>query len=265
MSQQSLQELFGLDGRVALVTGASSGLGSSAARALAKGGAKVSLVARREERLRELSMELQDLGTESLVVPTDVTHLDQIETAFDLTEAKLGPVSVLIHGAGLAKLKRAELHSREDWDSVLAIDLTAGFELAQVFANRIIAREEQGGRVIFLSSVMGLVGNSVHRAVSYQAAKHGVHGLTKQLAVEWAKYNITVNAVAPSYFPTEMTVDPHTGHIPEEMLERMELFAPMGRVGREGEIETAVLFLASPASTFVTGIVVPVDGGWTAW
>ena len=147
----------------------------------------------------------------------------------------------------------------------MALDLTASFELSQLFANRYLERGASSGRIIFLSSVMGLVGNAVHRCVSYQAAKHGVNGLTKQLAIEWAQHGITVNSVAPAYFPTEMTVDPATGEIPTDMRVRMESFTPMGRTGQPHEIESAVVFLASPMSTYVTGTVVPVDGGWTAW
>lgn len=260
-----LEDLFGLEGKVALVTGASSGLGTHAAKALAKAGASVALVARREDRLKALAQELAPLGVKTAAIPADVTDLAQCERAFDETEAQLGPVNILLHGAGMAKLRRAERHTREEWDSVMAIDLTAAFELSQIFANRMLERGEQSGRIIYLSSVMGLVANSVHRCVSYQAAKHGVHGLTKQLAVEWGRHGITVNAVAPSYFPTEMTIDPRTGKIPDEMRERMETFTPLGRTGRPEEIESAVIFLASPASTYVTGTVVPVDGGWTAW
>lgn len=260
-----LEDLFGLQGQVALVTGASSGLGTHAARALAKAGASVALVARREDRLKALADELAPLGVKAAAVPADVTDRAQIETAFDEAERQLGPVSILLHGAGMAKLRRAERHKREEWDQVMAIDLTAAFELSQIFANRMLDRGASAGRIIYLSSVMGLVANSVHRCVSYQAAKHGVHGLTKQLAIEWAQHGITVNAIAPSYFPTEMTIDPKSGEIPTEMRERMELMTPMGRTGRLEEIEPAVVFLASPASSYVTGTVVPVDGGWTAW
>lgn len=262
---QQLQELFGLSGKVALVTGASSGLGTHAALALAKAGASVALLARRKERLKIESEKLAAIGTKTITLVADATDQKQIEDAYNQTEAELGPVDVLVHGAGIAKLRRAEKHSREDWDSVMSINLTAGLDLAQEFTNRYIERKAASGRIIFLSSVMGLVGNSIHRCVSYQAAKHGLNGLTKQLAIEWAKLGITVNAVAPSYFPTEMTIDPKTGKIPEDMLQRIEQFTPIGRAGNPEEIESAVVFLASPKSSYVTGSVIPVDGGWTAW
>ena len=261
-----LDDLFGQSGRVAFVTGASSGLGIHAAKALAKTGAAVALVARREDRLKEVARELDGIGARTCVIPGDVTDRAAMERAFDTAESELGNIDILLHGAGIARLKRAERHTRADWDDVLAVDLNSSFELSQIFAERFRAREDaSAGRIIYLSSVMGTVGNSVHRAVSYQAAKHGVQGLMKQLAIEWAGHDITVNSIAPSYFPTEMTVDPATGEIPPAMHERMQLFTPMGRTGRPEEIETAVAFLASRASTYVTGTTVPVDGGWTAW
>ena len=158
---------------------------------------------------------------------------------------------------------------REEWDVVvLGTGMggsTAGFELAQIFANRCFERGDDQARIIFMGSAMGTMGNAAHRTTSYTAAKHGLHGLTRQFAIEWAQKGINVNAIAPSYFPTEMTVSPETGEIPDAMRERMEVFTPMGRTGRAGEIETAVLFLASPASSYVTGTIIPVDGGWTAW
>jgi NAD(P)-dependent dehydrogenase (short-subunit alcohol dehydrogenase family) len=116
-----------------------------------------------------------------------------------------------------------------------------------------------------LSSVMGFVGNAVHQAVGYSASKGALNNLTRQLAVEWARHGILVNAVAPAYFPTEMTIDPRTGEVPPDHVARMEQFTILGRLGRPGELESAILFLAAPASSYVTGSIVAVDGGWTAW
>jgi NAD(P)-dependent dehydrogenase (short-subunit alcohol dehydrogenase family) len=259
-----LDALFGLAGKVALVTGASSGLSREAALALAKAGADLVLVARRRERLEALAEELRTLGVRAVAAPADVTDRSQIEAAFDTAERELGPVSVVVHGAGIAPVGRAEKHDKQRWDECIALDLTASFELAQVAGQRMIARQ-QSGSIILISSVMGLGGNGVHRAVGYAAAKGGVNNLTRQLAVEWAKYGIRVNALAPAYFPTEMTIDTRVGEVAPEQQARMRMFCPMERLGRAGELETAVLFLAAPASSYVTGSIVTVDGGWTAW
>ncbi|MGC4070119.1 MAG: SDR family oxidoreductase [Polyangiaceae bacterium] len=246
------------------MTGASSGLSAEAARALAKAGANVALVARRRERLETLARDIEQLSVRALVAPADVTKREQIEAAFDLTERELGPVDIAVHGAGIAPLGRAEAHGKDKWDDCIALDLTASFEIAQAAAQRMIARKS-GGSIMFISSVMGQGGNGVHRAVGYAAAKGGVNNLARHLAVEWARYGIRVNALAPAYFPTEMTIDPKVGDVADEQQARMRQFCPMDRLGRPGELESAVIYLAAPASSYVTGSVVTVDGGWTAW
>jgi NAD(P)-dependent dehydrogenase (short-subunit alcohol dehydrogenase family) len=249
---------------VALVTGASSGLGAEAARALARAGADVALVARRLEPLSRLAGELEAGGVRAIATPADVTVRRELETALARIEDELGPVDVLVNGAGIAPLGRAERHPREKWDAALAVNLTAAFELSQLVGARMIERG-RGGRIIHIASVIGSGGNPVHRAVGYAASKGGLTNLVRHLAVEWAPHDILVNAIAPSYFPTEMTIDPAIGDVREDQKARMIQFTPLGRLGRAGEIETAVLFLAAPASSFVTGSVVAVDGGWTAW
>ena len=259
-----LEELFSLRGQVALVTGASSGLSAQIARALAKAGADVGLVARRKDRLEELARELEKKSVRACVAPADVTNTDQLVAALDRVEAELGPLDLLVNGAGVAPLSRAEKHSRDKWDQALALNLTAAFEASQLVARRWIERK-RGGRIIQVSSVIGFGGNPVHKAVGYSASKGALNNLTRHLAIEWAPYGIAVNALAPSYFPTEMTIDPRYGDVSPEQQDAMRRFTPMDRLGRLEEIETAVLFLASPKSSYVTGSVVAVDGGWTAW
>jgi NAD(P)-dependent dehydrogenase (short-subunit alcohol dehydrogenase family) len=259
-----LEELFSLRGQVALVTGASSGLSAQVARALAKAGASIGLVARRRERLEELAKELEGAGVRSCVAPADVTVTEQLRAAVDRVEAELGPLDLVVNGAGVAPLSRAEKHARAKWDQALALNVTAAFELSQLAAQRWIERK-RGGRIIHLSSVMGFAGNPVHKAVGYATSKGALNNLTRHLAIEWAQYGICVNALAPAYFPTEMTTDPRIGEVPPDHVEVMRKFTPMDRLGRLEEIETAVLFLASPKSSYVTGSIVTVDGGWTAW
>jgi NAD(P)-dependent dehydrogenase (short-subunit alcohol dehydrogenase family) len=147
-----LDALFGLKGKVALVTGASSGLGAEAARALAKAGADVGLVARRKDRLDVVAKEIQALGARALSAPADVTDRTQLESAFELVERELGPVDIAVHGAGIAPLGRAEAHARDKWDQCIALDLTASFEVSQLAARRMIARKHAGSIILISSS-----------------------------------------------------------------------------------------------------------------
>ena len=263
MDDSSLDSLFGLAGRTAVILGASGGLGTEAAHALAGAGANVGLVGRRRERLDAVASDIARYGTKTAVALADVTDRPSMEDAIDAVERDLGPTWVLVYAAGIARLRRAELHSRTDWDETLAVNLTGFFDAAQIAGGRMIDRA-QPGRIIVISSVAGLTGNAVHRHAAYSATKGGVNLLVRQLAIEWAKHGITVNAVAPSYFPTEMTTDPKTGAVPDDMRAKIEEFTPMARLGREGELRTVFCFLAAPASSYVTGAVVPVDGGWSA-
>jgi len=259
-----LDQLFGLRGQVALVTGASSGIGAAAARTLAQAGADVALLARRADRLQAQAAELGALGVRTLALPADITDDAALERAVQATEAELGPIDVVFNAAGLSRLGRAERHKRQNWDDVLAINLSAAFRLSQLVGARMIERG-RGGRIIHVSSVMGRGASPVHRTIGYVASKAGLDNLTRQLAVEWAPHGITVNAIAPGYFPTEMTVDPGSGEVEAESLARLKQLTPMGRLGELDELRTALLFLASPASSYVTGVILPVDGGWTAW
>ena len=265
MPDDQLASLFGLTGRTAVIVGATGGLGTEAAQGLSAAGANVGLIARRVERLRALADEISGgTGVRTCVAAGDVTDRASIAGALDHVERELGPVWVLVYAAGIARLRRAELHSRTDWDESIAVNLTGAFETAQLVGARMIERG-RGGRIVMISSVAGLGGNSVHRHVGYSASKGGLNLLVRQMAVEWARHGITVNAVAPSYFPTEMTIDPRTHAVPEDMRTRIEQFTPMGRLGAPGELRTAFCFLAAPASSYVTGAIVTVDGGWSAW
>ena len=264
MSLADLERLFGLQGKVALVTGASSGLGKEFARGLAMAGADVAVAARRMDRLQATAAELAELGVRSHAVQADLRCATQIEAAIGEVTQTLGPVDILVNNAGIAPVGRAERHDLEKWQQALDVNLTAVFLCCQQVGRQMIERG-QGGRIINISSVLGEGANSVHRTVGYAATKGAVTNLTKQLAVEWAPHGITVNALAPSWFPTEMITDPRLGRVHDEQRAQMERLTPLARLGREGELLGAVIFLASPSSSYMTGAVLHVDGGWRAW
>lgn len=257
----TVDELFGLKGKVAIITGASSGLGVEFAEALASAGASVALLARRRDRVEALATQLSEQhGVAACGVEVDITDREALEGAFATVDEKLGPVDILVNNAGIAPTGSAAKQWPEGWDDSLALNLTAPFQAALLAHQRMAPRGH--GRIINITSIFGKLGSSLFRVAAYAASKGGADNLTRQLAVEWASDGITVNAIAPAWFSSEMT----EGSLSRQsIVDKMAGGAPMNRIGKAGELKTAVLFLAAPASSYVTGITVPVDGGWSAW
>ena len=258
----SLESLFSLRGHHALVTGASSGLGVECAKALAIAGADVALVARRGDRVTALADELtRTHRVKAIGIGADVTSDADLDRIMQNASAALGTLDILVNNAGVSPTGRAERLRREFWDQTLAVNLTAPMMLSQRFARALI-EAKRPGRLIMMGSIYSTVASGVYHLSAYIAAKGGLANLTRQLAVEWAPHNILVNAIAPGWIPTEAT---EPGMAKPGNKERMESFTPLARLGRPEEIRGAIVFLASPASSYITGAVLALDGGYTAW
>ena len=258
----SLASLFSLKGHVGLVTGASSGLGVECARALAIAGADVAIAARRGDRLHKLAKEIAEAyGVRALGVQADITADADLDRLVAAVQDELGDIDILVNNAGISPTGRAENFPRATWDAAMATNLTAPMMLAQRVARRLIEAKKPG-RIINMVSIYALVGSSIYRLSAYTATKAGLANLTRQLAVEWAPYGILVNAIAPGWIPTEAT---EGGIAKPQNKERMEKATPLGRLGNPEELRGAVIYLASEASSYVTGAVLSIDGGYAAW
>jgi NAD(P)-dependent dehydrogenase (short-subunit alcohol dehydrogenase family) len=253
-----LQELFKFTGRVAIVTGASSGLGAGFAESLARAGAKLMLAARRRERLESLAARLREEGAQVEVCPCDVARAEDAEQLVRSTRERFGSVDILVNNAGITATVPAEDEQPAEFRRVLDVNLTGVFLCAQS-AGRVMLAQGRGS-IINVASILGLVGSGQIPQASYAAAKGGVVNLTRELAAQWARRGVRVNALAPGWFPSEMT---------EDMFEDPRALAwvkkrcPMGRPGQAHELNGPMLFLASDASSYVTGQTLAVDGGWT--
>ena len=252
------EQRFRLDGRVAVVTGASSGMGVCFAEALAAAGARVVVAARRIERLSELVREIEGAGGAAHAVACDVSREDEVEALVRETQRAFGPAEVLVNNAGFTTVVAAEEQRLEDWRAHLDVNLTGVFLCAQRFGREMLAAGS--GTIVNVASVLGLVASGQIRQAAYAASKGGVVNLTRELAAPWARRGVRVNALAPGWFPTEMTADMFGD---ERSLAWMRSRTPLGRGGQLEELVGPLLFLASDASSFVTGHILTVDGGWT--
>ena len=244
--------MFSLKDKVALVTGASQGIGREIALALAEAGAKVVAAARNEEKLTALVNEIVNAGGEALAIKMDVADAEQIKSGFKQTLEKFGRLDILVNNAAITRDGLALRMKQEDWDAVLRTNLTgAHLCIQQALSTMMRAR---AGRIINISSVVAEMGNAGQ--ANYVAAKAGLVGLTKAIAIEIASRNITVNAVAPGFIATPMT-----DVLPDKVRDELKLRIPLGRMGTARDVASAIVFLASDEAAYITGHVLDVNGG----
>ena len=250
--------MFDLKGQVAVITGASSGLGRQMAKGFAAQGADLAILARRVERLEELKNELEQMGVKVLPVGCDVTSTESINAAAEAVEKEFGKADILVNCAGSSKDAGVLEMKDDEWDFTIETDLTSVFKVTRAFGN--IMKKNNYGRVINIASMYGLVGNDEIPTIAYHSSKGGVINFTRAAAAELAKYNITVNCICPGYFYTELT----TAVLDTDHFQNFaKSHVPMQRYGKEGELNAGALFLASKEASYVTGVMLPIDGGYT--
>lgn len=251
-----MSQLFSLENKVAIVTGANTGLGQAIAVALAEAHASVVLVGRSAPD--ETVAKIRDLGGTSAVVMADLSEAEVAATVIEQAEVALGPVDILVNNAGIIRREQALAFSESDWDDVMATNLKVPFFLSQAAARSMVAARRHG-KIINVASLLSLQGGI--RVASYTASKSGIAGLTRLLANEWAAKGINVNAIVPGYFATNNTAELRADEARNrQILERI----PAGRWGEPDDLGGAAVFLASSASRYVHGTLIPVDGGWLA-
>ena len=251
--------MFNLKGKVAVVTGASSGLGQQMALAFARQGASLVILARRLERLEKFKPELEKAGAKKvLALKCDVTSTEEIDACAKKVEEEFGKVDILLNCAGSSKDKGVVEMSDEEWDFTIATDETSVFKMTRAFAK--IMQKNKHGRIINIASMYGLVGNTEIHTIAYHTSKGAVVNFTRAVAAELATDGITCNAICPGYFETELTkavLDT------DRFQEFAKTHVPMQRYGKPGELDAAAVFLASDEASYVTGAILPVDGGYT--
>lgn len=251
-----MSKRFELDGKVALVTGASSGLGVHFARTLAAAGASLVIAARRVDRLASLQAELQAAGATVAAVELDVQSGPSIAAAFDAAETALGPIDIAVNNAGISIVKPALEMPEKDWDAVVNTNLRGAWLVAQTAGKRWLMAKRPGV-IVNIASILGL--RTIGQVAPYNASKAGLIHLTRALAMEWARHDIRVNAICPGYIETEMNSDFWKTPPGQRLIERI----PQRRIGQPEHLDGALLLLASEAGSFMTGSVLTVDGGHT--
>lgn len=254
-------DLFRLDGRAAIVTGGGRGLGRYMAEALSDAGANVVLCSRKQEPLDEVRQEIEARGGKALAIAGDVTEPEDVERIVSETEEAFGSVDVLVNNSGATWGAPAAEMPLERFDQVLRVNVRGTFLMSQAVGRRMIERGTQG-TIINISSVAGLVGGDPEymQTIGYNSSKGAIISMTRDLATSWAPHGITVNAIAPGWFPTRMS-----GGLIEKYEEKMLSGIPLHRFGNPDDLKGVVVFLASSASAYMTGQTVVVDGGATSW
>ncbi len=255
-----IRELFDLKGKVAIVTGGSRGLGKEIATGLGEAGAKVAITARREQELMSTKQELEKMGIECLPIVADVSEVGDVKRTLAQTLERWGKVDILVNNAGVVWAAPPDQMPLDKWDYVMNINARGTFICCREIGKEMI--KQKSGNIINISSTVGVTGVDPNSGqfIGYQASKAAIIIMTKQLAVEWAVHNIRVNCAAPSFLATRLT-----NALIERTGENMVRWTPMGRVGRADEIKGTAVFLASEASSYITGQVICLDGGTTAW
>ena len=256
-----MKAYFDLKGQTAIVTGCSTGLGVQMAKALANQGANIVAVARRVEKIEAVAAEIKnEFGVQTLAVRCDITDTQAVEEMVKKVMDTFGRIDILVNNAGTGAVAPAEDITDEQFNNEINIDLFGTFRVARAVAKAAMIPAKYG-RIINIASMYGLVGNKVAPCSPYHAAKGGVVNLTRGLAAEWGKYNITVNAICPGYFYSPLTKETLDSDFFQQNAQTM---IPLSRYGNEGELDSAAIFLAAPSSAYVTGVALPVDGGYTS-
>ncbi len=255
-----MKNYFDLTGKVALITGASSGLGVQFAKALGNQGAKLALTARRIEKLEEVKAELEGLGYEVFIVRSDATDSQSVRDAVTAVNEHFGTIDILVNNAGMAAGQPSDIMTDETWNKMMSTNIDGVFFFAREVGK--IMKANQYGRIINLGSIHSRVAMPKSNTINaYATTKGAVFMMTKALANEWARDGITVNAIGPAYFESEMT----SSILENEAFNTvLDTYCPMGRAGREGELDGAIIYFASDASSYTTGQLLNIDGGWTA-